>query len=47
MKLIPPALVLMAVALWAWPLDKPAAVGLMVLGLLALGLSTPNDLDQV
>jgi hypothetical protein len=49
MKLIPRALVPLALALlaWlAWPLDAPVAVGLALIGLLGLGLSTPNALDQ-
>ena len=46
MKLIPHALVLLAAALLAWPVDRPDAVGLMLIGLLALGLSSPDALDH-
>jgi hypothetical protein len=44
-KLTPFALVPLAFAVAAWPVDKPDAVGLMLIGLLALGLSSPNALD--
>ena len=50
MKWIPQALVPLAFALlawFAWPLDAPVAVGLALIGLLALGLSKPNALDHV
>jgi hypothetical protein len=46
MKLTPFALVPLAFAVAAWPVDKPDAVGLMLIGLLALGLSSPNALDR-
>jgi hypothetical protein len=46
MKLIPLALLALAMAVLAWPLEKTDSVGLMLIGLLALGLSAPDALDE-
>lgn len=46
LKLIPQALLPLALAMLAWPVDATYPLGLLLIGLLALGLSTPNALDH-